>query len=613
MTESEGRFAVSLMGRYTIERELGRGGMATVFLAHDERHHRLVALKVLRAELTNAIGSERFTQEIRIVAGLHHPHILAVFDSGEAEGVLYYVMPFVSGETLRQRLERERQLPIEDALCIAEESADALAYAHERGIIHRDIKPENILLSDGHASVADFGIARVMQGAADDRLTSAGMIIGTPAYMSPEQATGEREVDGRSDVYSLGCVLYEMLAGAPPFRGHNAQAVVMQHVTADARPVREVRPSVSPAVEAILIRAMAKVPADRFTSAREMWNALRHPDGGPTRASIHVVSTAPGGPSPERRRRSRIMAAGSLLALTVVGGAAVYGARHALRPPLSPSTFALSTLGAPQSPSSTARNAVTRLQEALREWTGAKTVPLDGKPPATIALALGAARDQRAGRLVVMEAEPAGDSVDVLARVYDTAGDTALRDVRVRTHFPIATNDLRIAALAAAVVRENAAGPPEDVGTRSVTAVNAYDRGRGSLALWDLDSAEHDLRRATVAQPDFAKANLWLAQTLAWQKKAPIVELRAAASRAASLATKLGAHDSISALALDALADARYPDACTSYGELIRRDPADVIGLLGKAQCNELDSLVVADKSSPSGFAFRSSWYAAAT
>ncbi len=607
MTESGGRFAVALGGRYTIERELGRGGMATVFLAHDERHHRLVALKVLRAELTNAIGSERFTQEIRIVAGLHHPHILAVFDSGEAEGVLYYVMPYVSGETLRHRLERERQLPLEDALCIAEESADALAYAHERGIIHRDIKPENILLSDGHASVADFGIARVMQNAADDRLTAVGLIVGTPAYMSPEQATGEREVDGRSDIYSLGCVLFEMLAGEPPFRGQNAQAVVMQHITTEARPLRQIRPSVSPAVEAIVMRALAKVPADRFSSAREMVAALRNPEGG-TRPSIQVAAVASKGPSAAWRRRSKKIAIGSVAALALVV-AGMFAAQRALRAPLSPTTFALTTPAASQ----TAKDASARLHEAMREWTGARAVALDYASSSTRALAIGAARAQRAGRLVMTEVERAGDSANVIARVFDTSADTVLREARVRTSLPIALNDARIAALAAAVVRETGPATPEDAGTRSVAAVNAYDRGRTALALWALDSAERLLREATKADPDFAKANLWLAQTLAWQKRVPIEDLRAAASRAASLASRLGAHDSISALALDAFAAARYPDACASYGELIQHNASDVIGLLGRAQCNDLDSLVVPDKGSPSGFAFRSSWHTAAS
>ena len=215
-----------LAGRYTVERELGRGGMATVYLAHDVKHGRNVAIKVLRPELAAALGTERFLREIQIAAGLHHPHILPLYDSGElasAEGppILYYVMPYVEGESLRDRLRREKQLPLADALQITREVGTALAYAHSRGVIHRDIKPENIMLDVGQAVVADFGIARAVAAAGGENLTETGMSLGTASYMSPEQATAS-EVDGRSDVYSLGCVLYEMLAGEPPYTGPNA-------------------------------------------------------------------------------------------------------------------------------------------------------------------------------------------------------------------------------------------------------------------------------------------------------------------------------------------------------------------------------------------------------
>src|SRR5215208_1015970 len=229
------RIATSLVDRYRVERELGAGGMATVYLAEDLRHGRKVALKVLRPELAAIIGSQRFLTEIRTTANLQHPNILPLFDSGEVDGTVFYVMPFVEGESLRDRLRRERQLPVEDAVRIVREVAGALDYAHRHGVIHRDIKPENILLHDGRALVADFGIALAASKAGSNRMTETGMSLGTPHYMSPEQAMGEREITARSDVYALGCVLYEMLTGEPPFTGATAQAVVARVVTESPR------------------------------------------------------------------------------------------------------------------------------------------------------------------------------------------------------------------------------------------------------------------------------------------------------------------------------------------------------------------------------------------
>src|SRR5262245_41382412 len=237
MSDPLTRLTAALSDRYRIERTLGQGGMATVYLAHDLKHDRRVALKVLRPELAAVIGAERFLAEIKLTANLQHPHILPLFDSGEADGFLYYVMPFVEGESLRQRLHREKQLPVDDAVRIAREVADALDYAHRHGVIHRDIKPENILLHDGRALVADLGIALAASKAGSTRMTETGMSLGTPQYMSPEQAMGEREITARSDVYALGVVLYEMLTGEPPFTGHTAQAVVARVLTETPRPM----------------------------------------------------------------------------------------------------------------------------------------------------------------------------------------------------------------------------------------------------------------------------------------------------------------------------------------------------------------------------------------
>ncbi|MEP6573739.1 MAG: protein kinase [Gemmatimonadota bacterium] len=275
MAEALTRLTTSLADRYRIERELGQGGMATVYLAEDLKHRRKVAIKVLRPELAAVIGAERFLREIQTIATLQHPHILGLIDSGEVNGTAYYVMPFVEGESLRDRLNREKQLPIVDAVRIATEVAGALDYAHRHGVIHRDIKPENILLHDGSALVADFGIALAVSSAGGgSRMTETGMSLGTPHYMSPEQAMGEREITARSDVYALGCVTYEMLVGEPPFTGPTAQAIVARVMTEEPRSIMLQRRTVPAEVEAAALTAMAKLPADRFASAAQFADAL---------------------------------------------------------------------------------------------------------------------------------------------------------------------------------------------------------------------------------------------------------------------------------------------------------------------------------------------------
>ena len=277
--------------RYQVERELGRGGMATVYLATDVRHDRRVAIKVLHPDLSATIGAERFEREIKLAARLQHPHILGLYDSGNAGGLLYYVMPFVEGESVRERLERDRQLPIEDALQITLEVADALGYAHAQNIIHRDIKPENVMLTNGHALVADFGIARARTEAGQQRLTQTGMAVGTPLYMSPEQSTGDT-VGPAADIYSLGCMLYEMLAGEPPFTGPNAMAIMAKHAMEAVPSVRIVRPSVPEEVEEAILAAMEKSAADRPRSSAEFCEILGTPLGATAARRVTMRHTA---------------------------------------------------------------------------------------------------------------------------------------------------------------------------------------------------------------------------------------------------------------------------------------------------------------------------------
>ncbi|MCG6954458.1 MAG: protein kinase [Gemmatimonadetes bacterium] len=319
------RLPDTLADRYAIDRELGRGGMATVYLANDLKHDRKVALKVLQPEVAAVLGGDRFVQEIKTTAQLQHPHILPLFDSGEADGFLYYVMPYVEGETLRQKLSRETQLPIEDAVRIASEVADALQYAHEQGIIHRDIKPENILLHNGRAMVVDFGIALALSAAAGGRMTETGLSLGTPHYMSPEQATADQNITNRSDVYSLGCVLYEMLTGDPPYTASSAQAIISKIVIEQARPVTDLRKSVPPHVAAAVARSLAKLPADRFGTASAFAAALHDP------TFTTDMGVAAGGPATRRRSTTVLLVA----MLLVAAGLAAWGW---LRPGPAPPT-----------------------------------------------------------------------------------------------------------------------------------------------------------------------------------------------------------------------------------------------------------------------------------
>src|SRR5947207_14237796 len=300
--------------------------MATVYLAQDLRHDRPVALKVLLPELAATLGPERFQREIHFAARLQHPHILTVLDSGEAAGQLWFTMPFVEGESLRDRLRRERQLPVDDALRIAVEAARALDYAHKHGVVHRDIKPENIMLtSDGSTLVADFGIARGLGG--DDGLTQTGFAVGTPAYMSPEQAAGDKTLDARTDLYSLGSVLYEMLAGEPPFTGPTAQAIVIKRLTEPPPSVRAARPAVPPAVDDAIRRVLAPVPADRFATAGQFAQALQVSTSTVTPAATVATPAAAPASAPPRRRQMPV-AAIALTAGLLIGGGLLFAWRH---------------------------------------------------------------------------------------------------------------------------------------------------------------------------------------------------------------------------------------------------------------------------------------------
>ncbi|HEY7635325.1 MAG TPA: serine/threonine-protein kinase, partial [Gemmatimonadales bacterium] len=315
------RLAVALADRFTLERELGRGGMATVYLAQDLKHDRPVALKVLHPEIAASLGTERFLREIRLTARLQHAHILPVFDSGAAVGQPWYTMPYVRGESLRDRLRREVQLSVETALDITRQVAQALEYAHREGVVHRDIKPENVLLSEGQALVADFGVARALGAAGEEALTGTGMALGTPAYMAPEQASAG-QVDARTDVYALGCVLYEMLAGEPPFTGPTPQAVIAKRFAQPAPSVLIVRPSVPRMVDEAIRKAMAPVPADRFPSVARFAEALDR-SSSPS-AATEATTAAATLPRWKRLTRHKAAAVGALVVIALGAAATQY-------------------------------------------------------------------------------------------------------------------------------------------------------------------------------------------------------------------------------------------------------------------------------------------------
>ncbi len=336
MSDPVARLLTAIADRYRLERELGHGGMATVYLAMDVKHRRPVAIKVLSPELAAMLGAERFLREIEIAATLNHPHIVPLYDSGQVDGLLYYVMPHIEGESLRGRLDREKHLPIAEAVRLARQVAAALEYAHRHEVVHRDIKPENILLHEGLALVADFGIALAVRAAGGERLTETGLSLGTPFYMSPEQATGDRQLDARTDIYSLGCVLYEMLAGEPPYTGPTTQAVVARILTQRPRALRTLRESVSRSLEKVVAKSLARLPADRHASAAEFGEALggagTEPSGEPKVEPAEASGALAAAPDPPPRRRRL----GRLAPWAVAVLALALGALGWLRPSLGP-------------------------------------------------------------------------------------------------------------------------------------------------------------------------------------------------------------------------------------------------------------------------------------
>jgi len=650
----------ALRGHYEIEREIGQGAFATVYLARDLKHERKVALKVLNADPTSETGELRFIREIRVLARLQHPNILPLHDSGHVEALLYYVMPFVSGETVRARIDREKQLQLEAACSIAREVAEALAYAHAQGIIHRDIKPENILLSAGHPVLADFGIARIIDVAGVLQLTKTGTgSPGTPAYMSPEQMLGDRVLDGRSDTYSLGCVLFEMLTGKPPFSGKDGFVKRFTEPPPSACALRRDLPSW---IDGVLEKALARAPADRYATAQEFVTALCEPGLQPDQPAHYsdrrqIPEAAGAGaatphdvPSPGALRRdvsppeleaysvppisrraswiawARRRPAGTALAIAAVlstvalaaslrtsrmrtildSGAPIDTARIAVLP------FAEAGAGA----SGLGATASAQLYDALNHWQGlalvadtrvAQSIAERPTQPLTERDALALARKLGAGKLVWGQASAPGGSPRVGIHLYDVLSGESIDEV-------VLSGKIDSAAFGAAAIRilggphSPAASAGGESGTRSYAALSAYLRGHTALVTFDLAGAEREFRAAASADPDYAAAHLWLAQALAWDAPDSGAEWQDQVAQAAAQVQALSSRDQLIASGLSALANRSYPAACEAYTKMSSIDSLDFVGWFGRGECLSLDDLVVPDERSQSKWRFRSSF-----
>ena len=589
-TDIFSRLQASLADRYRVDRELGRGGMATVYLAHDLRHDRPVALKVFHPQLGSELG-ERFLREIRMAARLSHPHILTVHDSGEADGLLWYTMPVVDGESLRQRLRREGPLPLEETVRIGRSVAEALDFAHGHGVVHRDIKPENILLFRGEAMVADFGIALATDTADQDRLTQTGLSLGTVTYMSPEQALGGTRLDGRTDIYSLGCVVYEMLAGEPPYTGPTPQAVVAKRLTGAPPPLAAVR-DVPEALERAIHRALARNPADRFPAARDFARALADAVTSPATAS--PAPTVPAkAVRPARRGFPKVAAAAALLALVVVLGLAWLAvARRSVSAPASDSRVAVLPFAVPGAGKfgylvegmvdllSRNLNGVGeqvtvdpgRVMSALEG--GEKRGVQDAERGMLIARRLGA------GRYILGSVHAAGGHLRIQAQLYEEGtgaprpiaqasaeGDsTALFDLvdRLSAQLLVSADRGQGARLA-----QTAA-----VTTTSLPALKAYLDAERNLRAAEFDSAVAGFQAATALDSSFALAHYRLAVAAAWTGRSGL--LAPSISRALGLASRLGERDRALLAAFAEVARGVPDTAERRYREILEKYPDDL-------------------------------------
>jgi serine/threonine-protein kinase len=577
----------ALADRYAVERELGRGGMATVYRARDLRHDRWVALKVLRPELGVMLGGERFAKEIRLTARLQHPHILPVFDSGSAGPELWYVTPCIEGGSLRERLDREGQLPIEDALGITHDVLSALAHAHREGIVHRDIKPENVLLEGNEAIVADFGIARAVHEAGSDRLTETGLSLGTPAYMSPEQVTGERALDGRSDIYSVACVLHELVTGKPPYTGPTAQAVLAKKLVGGPASARAVRPAVPPAVDACIARGLALAPGDRYASAvqfAEALDAARMEQQPPTRAV--------GAPPASVRRFHRHAIAAAAAAALLLAGVALLG-RRVRGPETTVSATRLAVL-----PFSVAAgpdldylgpgmvDLLSRNLDGAGEFrtvdAGSVLMALRkaGVSPDDADRARAVARRLGAGQVVQGNVSAAGERLRIQAELLEARGDSALLLSRAAVEGDSVELFGLVDRLAAELLAERPQGPgfrllrTAAFTTPSLAALKSYLKAEQHFRAVRPDSAMLGFRHAVDDDSAFALAHYRLAVAALWGNRP--AQIDPALDRALRLGDRLPVRDRALVAALDAFRRGAPDSAEARYRAILRDYPDDL-------------------------------------
>lgn len=620
----------ALQGRYAVAGELGRGGMAVVCRATDLRHGREVAIKVLLPELARAVTGDRFLREISILARLSHPSILPLLDSGTVEvvpglEVPWYVMPYVAEDTLRARLEREGPLPVDEALHLTQELCGALTHAHRQGIVHRDIKPENILLSGGRAVLADFGIARAVTLSGTSSLSSTGLVIGTPAYMSPEQSAGSERLDARSDLYSLGVVLYEMLAGQPPFTGATPQAISARHQFEAPPPIRVVRPTIPAGVEAVLSRVLEKVPADRYESAEALGRALEGAD-----RSIGVPAVTRNLPHGSRhfRRAPWVVAAGLLLAIFGVFYLRQDVAHRVAIDPEKYIVLPFRTKGTVRAGELSGEDVQGLVSHGLRRWSDLHQVdPLLAEealrrtgPPTTLAAARQMAADLGAGLVVWGGLTSLADSTFVEASTYRSRGEPGpVASARIGLAGLAADGTDRLGALVFTrfqdLVRQLVLadlGLHEIEGsidaTPSYRALRAFLDGQAAGRRWQLDTAAAAYRRAIAADPGFIRPKLELARLGLWTG-APPVEWETFAREAVFSAGRLAPRDQADAEALLGLATGTYPAACQAYRSLLAADSADFGAWFGLAECLTSDPTVTGDPNRPTTLAYRTSYH----
>jgi tRNA A-37 threonylcarbamoyl transferase component Bud32 len=606
-------FEGPIAGRYQVERELGRGASAFVYLARDEQTGEHVALKVLRPDLAESLGAERFLREIRLTQDLDHPHIVRVLDSGAIGGQFFCVLPYLDGGTLRDRLDRERQLPLTEVVTVARAMGAALAYAHQRKVIHRDVKPENMLFGEGVACLADFGIARAVE-IAGGATTSTGVVRGTPAYMSPEQASGERQYDGRSDLYSLACVLYEAVAGMPAFVGPNAQAVLAQRLIHVPRPVRVYRPAASAALEAVLVKALAIAPADRYQTVAEFVEEFVQAAGA---TRIGDPLAAPVTTRHRRWSRRRTSIAAVAVTLTTTSGWAMRAhfrtalpfnaARTLVVPPL---TLAGGRLGADAAAAiqRSVKGELSRWRDLdVADWPNDQRASVGADPSIAMSQVAAVATRMSAGRFVTTETEVTGDSALVHLRLYAT--NNISKPIATANAQVLANRAIADGAIEHAVDQLLFPGQPFTTIDRQSTAIaaalNEWRRGQRALQTWQFDEADSALAHAVRLDSGFVRAGLWLAIVRQWSGQ-PSAGWKALVVQWRSQFSRLAGNDSLVGIAMALGADSSWARAAAIWRQLATTD-GDFPSWFGLGYNLRRDNNVVPDARSPSGWRFESS------